>query len=41
MFNDDVIGGNLELTIDYLKKPKNQPTLIALKAQLEEKRKFS
>lgn len=41
VYNDDVIGGNLELTIDYLKKPKNQPTLIALKAQLEEKRKFN
>jgi hypothetical protein len=41
IYNDDVLGGNLELTIEFLKKPKNQPTLIALKAQLEEKNKFN
>jgi hypothetical protein len=39
VYNEDVLGGNLELTIAYLKENKNQPTLIALKKQLVEKRK--
>ena len=40
VYNDDVIGGNEELAIEFIKNKKNQPTLIALKAQLEEKQKI-
>lgn len=40
VYNDEVIGGNEELTLEFLKNKKNQTTVVALKAQLEEKRKF-